>query len=196
MNAVILLVWLAGADGAAPAAKPLPGHAPPASVSVAPNSACNDCCDSGGHRLLGKLRGLFHRCDDGCKSSCGPHGQFHQRHQDTSCNQGGHKLFGAFHGTRQSDCCEESWHSKLRGRLHGVFRKHDDCCPNNCGTTAVPAVIHPQPALAPAPLKQPAKPLGEKIAPPKAPEKLPKAGLGTQPPSVFSLQPPVLNEQR
>ncbi len=56
--------------------------------------------------------------------------------------------------------------------------------------------VRPQPEPAPAPKKlQPMKPAGE-----KAPEKLPstkKTELNnSQPPSVFSLQPPVLNERR
>lgn len=202
MNAVILLVWLAAADQAVPAPKAAPAHVHPAPASVVVHGSCNDCCNSCGHSMFGKLRGLFHRsCDDGCKESCrSGHPLFHQRHQDSCCDEGGHKLFGFMNRWRHHDCgdpcckdsgCREHLGHKLRNRFHGIFRKHDDDC---CGTTA-PAVIHAYPSAG--------KPAGEKIAPPKEIKPLPKMDkadkkveLTPQPPAGLTLEAPGLTPQR
>lgn len=215
MNAVVLLVWLAGADGAAPAAKPTPApvHVAPAPIYAAPaySSSCNTCCDSGGHSMFGKLRGLFHRsCDDGCKpAGCGNHGLFHQRHQDNCGDSGGHRLFGFLnrcgHDNCGDPCCKERVGHKLRDRFHGIFRRHDDCCqPSNCCNQAAPAVIHPQaapavghphavPVITP---KSAAEPLGApKKKLPDAPAKdvKPKSAAQLSPaPATLTLESPVL----
>ena len=194
MNAVILLVWLAAADQPAPAAKPAPTHVYHAPAPAGVHGSCNNCCDSCGHPLFGKLRGLFHRShDDCCKESCrSGHPLFHQRHQDNCCNEGGHKMFGFLNRWRHHDCgdscckdsgCREHGGHKLLNRFHGIFRKHDDCC-----NGAAPAATHHYPAA-------PSRPAGEKIIqPPKELKVMPpsdkKVDLTPQPPAALTLEAP------
>ncbi len=160
MHTVIMLVWLASAD--APQARPAPAH--PAPAPVVAHGSCDNCCESGGHKLFGRLRGLFHRgCDDGCRD-CSGHALFHRRHQDDCCNGGGHGLFG-FLRRGHGDCCEERGHP-LIGRFRNAFRKHDDCCQPDCCHGAAPGVIQPHAAPGQG---------GEKIGPPKESKKVPEA---------------------
>ena len=128
MNTAFVLVttaWLAGADAQTPEAKPAP---PPPPAPVAASGCCDSGCDScGGHRLFGKLRGMFRR-NDCCDS----------------CDSGGHG-----HRWAQRDCCDScddgcGFCDRLKARLRGLF--HRDCCETSCCDGGYPAKAEPIPA--------------------------------------------------
>ncbi len=147
MNAAFLLVttaWIAGADAAAPPAKPTPQPAAPV-YSVGTGGctgggcggcdSCGDCgCDSGhGGGLFSKLKARLHRSDDcGCDSGCGGHGggllsRFkgfgHKNDCDTGCGCGS-----------SCDSCDSGHGGGLRGKLRGLFHRSKDCgCDTGCG---------------------------------------------------------------
>jgi hypothetical protein len=199
VNAVILLVWLAGPDVTAQAPKPTPPPPPPAyraPPSTVVHNGHNGCCESDcgrRHRLLDCLRGLFRRCDDDCHRECR---YFHHRHHADRCDDGcGHRLFGWLNRWRHrcDDDCDNGFCHRLLSRCRGIFRRHDDGCCNG----HAPAYVSPRPNGYPPP--PPPPPGGEKIGPPKG-EKLPvdkKAQLSTPPPpAALNLEPPGLNLNR
>jgi hypothetical protein len=201
VNAVILLVSLVGADQAAPA-KPAPAlaHPAPAPIVVQSPSYHNGsgaCCDDGGgHKLFGRLRGLFHRdgCNEGCNSN---HGLFHQPNQGC-CDNGGHRLFGFLHRWRHHDCDDCGGGHKLIGRFPNAFRKANDCCHDGFAGSPAPTVIHSAPGTVIQPMPAPAKP-GEKLPMPKEPKKLPPDEKKTSlspPPGGLTLEAPALRPGR
>jgi hypothetical protein len=163
VNAAFLLVttaWLAGADPVPPPAHPAPA---PVASSASCDGCCNDDCGCGGHKLFGKLKGLFHRdcgCDTGCNTGCDTCGHGHawgggwgHKSADCGCNDdcgcGGHKLFG-----------------KLKGLFHRGDCGCDTCGCDSCGANGA---IAPAPAGAVAPRAEPIP------APKEAPKKMPNA---------------------
>ena len=143
MNAAFLLVttaWFAG-DTA--------GHAPaPAANACCATTCSSDCCDSGGRKLLGKLRGMFKRdrCDS-CAPQC-----------ETSCQSCESRKLFHFHRTKSCDSCAPSCAPtcapapcaptccdpcdsgcgghKLLGKMRGMFKRDRGCCDNACDNCA------------------------------------------------------------
>ncbi len=187
MNAAFLLVTMAGFAGADTAPQAAPKAVAPAPVAAAPIVAgngcgggcggCDTCCDDcGGHKLFGKLKGLFHRNKCDTCDSC------------NTCNECGHGHKFSLH--HKSDCgcadtcnsCNECGH-KFGGKLKGLFhhKKCDDCgcggC-DSCGSAvigapaAAPARVEPIPAPKSGtepPKKMPEAPKKVQINAPAAP---------------------------
>jgi hypothetical protein len=201
VNAAFLLVtttWIAAADPA-----PAPAHPVPAPVAVTSSCGgdCNaGCCDSGcdegcGHRLLGRLRGLFHRdcdCGDSCGCNSAPCGDC------GGC--GGHKLFGGLHhgcGCDTCDSCGDSCGcgggllSRLRAKFHhGCDDGCGDCggCGGGCGCGGTYGGAYGgAPAMAPAPGTQPEQ-LKAKPAPLNDRKPLPSAEGGEKPRASLNIE--------
>ncbi len=209
MNAAFLLVttaWLAGADPALAAAPAKPAPVPvaaPAPLMPAPIAApagddgcgCDSCCEEcGGHKLFGKLKGMFHR-GHGCEESCGC---------DTcnTCETGhGHKLWG-----HKSECgCEGSCGAttscgcgdecgcgghKLSGKLRGLFHHKSDCdcgCDSGCGCGAAAAPMGAPGTISTTPLPGGMR-APEPIAPPREAHKKMPSGE-TKPKQVQAIEP-------
>jgi len=105
---------------------------------------CGSCCESG-CRMLGWLKGLFHRdcgcctdcCEGGCQTGCAP-----SCCESTCC------------APACDSCCESDCGHRLVGWFKGLFHHGcDDCCcepcsscgdgcgTGDCGSTIAPAVV-------------------------------------------------------
>jgi hypothetical protein len=178
VNAAILLVTSAWMTGQAPEVIiPVQHHAPAASAC---GNGCGNgggCCDDGGgfgHRMRGRLHGLFNRghgndcCEQVVEVDC--------------CASRGHRLFG--HRRDSCDSCDTG-HGRndcgcggpgLFERFRNLFHRDRGCCEDACcdsGAHPAPAggVIMPGEPLPGRPVPPGAEPLKEQ------PKKLPnKAG--------------------
>ena len=145
MNAAFLLVtgaMLVG-QGGDKKVTPAPTPAPAVSSSCCNTDPCG--CEGWGHRLRGKLGGLFHRskCDScqpttchtnqsSCNDCCKPKFWNHQPRE--KCNTGcGHNQHNhcAPANTCTDSCCGSS--SGLLSRLRHNFH-NNGCCDGGCGT--------------------------------------------------------------
>jgi hypothetical protein len=145
---------------------PVQHHAPAASACG--NSCGASCCDDGGgigHRLRGRLHGLFNRghgndcCEQVVAVDC--------------CDSGGHRR--GF-GHRRNDCdtgCDDGCGKPgLLDRIRGMFHRDRGCCADTCcGNGAHPApggtVIVPGTPPGAEPLKEQPKKLPNKPGAPK-----------------------------
>lgn len=154
------------------------------SCGTATVSSCNSCCqESFGHRLQGRLRGLFsgggcHKdscCADTC-SSCAPAPAPAPAPACNTCNScdtcGHHRHFAR----TSCDSCDNGG-GGLLGRLRGMFNRGGSSCgceaSSSCGTCSSCGTAAP-PAAGAAPAPAPAG--GEAIK--DAPKKLPPAPKG------------------
>lgn len=169
MNAAYLLVTSAMLVGQGGDKKVEP-VAPPKSVIVTPapvpNGSCGttECCESFGHKLRCRLRGLFQRDNCDCQPASCDRGHHHQRND---CNDGcRQKIWNGFNRGHHNNCapqtCNDSCNNGGHGffeKLRGGFHRRDNCCDGGCGTNVGPV----------GPVGPPIK--GEKIdAPKKMPE--------------------------
>lgn len=133
MNAAILLVASAWMTGQAPEVIIQVQHHGPAASSCG-NSCGSSCCDDAGvgHRLRGRLQGLFQR-DSCCEPQCAPANQ--------CCESRGHRFSFSFGHRRNNDCCEPACPTtcdpccggpNLLERIRSRFHRDRGCCEDAC----------------------------------------------------------------
>jgi len=167
VNAAFLLVttaWFAGDTAAA-----MPAPAASACCGTTCATSC-DACDCGGHKLLGKLRGMFKRND--CCDTC----------PAPKCHAPAPKCAPTC-APAHCDSCGSSG-PKLLERLRGHFHHDKGCCDGGCSTPTccgTGATVMPK--------------VGEPIQTP--PKKMPstnpspKVGFDTAPPATIQANPAI-----
>ncbi len=198
MNAAFLLMTSAMLVGQAGEKVPVPAKVAPAPAPIVASSACgSNCgnsdpcgCEGFGHRLRGRLRGLFNRdtCDTCQPATCQTSHSHFSLFRRSGCDDCGPARVWNWqpkhthHQTCAPTCNDPCANNGLNilGRLRGIFHRRDTgCCEGGCSS---PVTTTTAPAKAGEPIQNPGKKMPD--APKTTPNTTPVVPKTTKPQEV------------